>query len=275
MAVRNEMFSLATNAAPGRPNEDFAVVTPELAIVIDGAGVPMAGCHHGVAWYARQLGTQTAAALTGDGTLSLSDGLAAGIRGVAALHAGTCDLNSPNTPCAAVGILRIGPDAVETLALSDAVVVVDLFDDGPQVTCDLSIEEHSSPEPVALAGLHFGTSAHQDALTRLVEAQTATRNRVDGWWVASNDPGAAYHALTKTYPRSAVRRMAVFSDGATRPVDQMGLYKWPAYLDLLDKLGPRDLIGHVRTIESEDPDGDQFPRTKRHDDATAVQYIAD
>jgi len=269
------MFSLATNAAPGRPNEDFAIVTPDLAIVVDGAGVPLAGCHHGVAWYARQLGTQTAAAFVENADLALSDGLAAGIRAVAALHADTCDLDSPKTPCAAVGILRLGSDVVDTLALSDAVVVVDLATEGPQVTCDLSIEQHSAPEPVALAGLRFGTAAHQDALSRLVDAQTATRNRADGWWVASNDPGAAYHALTKSYDRSAVRRMAVFSDGATRPVDQMGLYEWPAYLDLLEKLGPRDLIAHVRTIESDDPDGDRFPRTKRHDDATAVQYLLD
>lgn len=269
------MFSLATNAAPGRPNEDFAVITPELAIVVDGAGVPQAGCYHGVAWYARQLGTQTAAALTENTDLSLSDGLAAGIRAVAALHADTCDLESPNTPCAAVGILRAGVDSVDTLALSDAVVVVDLIAEGPQVTCDLAIERWSAPEPVALAGLRFGTDAHQEALSRLVEAQTATRNCADGWWVASNDPGAAYHALAKSYPRSAVRRMAAFSDGATRPVDQMGLYEWSAYLDLLDKLGPRDLITHVRSIEEEDPDGDRFPRTKRHDDATVVQFVSD
>lgn len=53
------MFALATDAAPGRPNEDFVIATPDIAIVVDGAGIPFGGCHHGVSWYARQLGTHT------------------------------------------------------------------------------------------------------------------------------------------------------------------------------------------------------------------------
>lgn len=267
------MFSLATDAAPGRPNEDFAIATTDLAIVVDGAGVPLAGCRHGVAWYARQLGARTAAVLTGQPELSLADGLAQGIQAVADLHSDTCDLTDPSTPCAAIGILRVGTDRIDTLALSDAVVVVETADSGPQVTCDLAIERYSQPEPVALAGLLFDTAEHREALSRLVASQTRTRNRDDGWWVASNDPEAAYHALTHSYPRAQARRMAVCSDGATRPVDQMALYEWPAYLDLLDKVGPHGLIAHVRAIESDDPRGERFPRTKRHDDATVVQYV--
>lgn len=267
------MFSLATDAAPGRPNEDFAIVTPNLAVVVDGAGVPLAGCHHGVAWYAQQLAAQTVAALVGDPLLPLAEGLARGIRGVAGLHESTCDLNNPSTPCAAVSILRVGDETVDTLALSDAVVVVDVAGVGPQVTCDLAIEQHSLPEPVALAGLQFSTPEHQQALMQLVDSQTKTRNREDGWWVPSNDPEAASRALAGSYPLESVRRMAAFTDGATRPVDQMNLYDWPAYLDLLDKVGAQNLIAHVRRIESDDPAGDRFPRTKRHDDATVVQYV--
>lgn len=267
------MFSLATDAAPGRPNEDFAIVTPHLAVVVDGAGVPLRGCRHGVAWYAQQLATQTVAALAGSPSRPLTEGLAQGIRGVAELHKDTCDLTDPSTPCAAIGILRVGTDFVDTLALSDCAVVVETAE-GPKITCDLAIEQHSAPEPVALAGLQFDTPEHRAALARLVESQTRTRNREDGWWVAASDPDAAYQAMTRSYPTSTVRRMAAFSDGATRPVDQMSLYEWPAYLDLLDKLGPADLIALVRRIESEDPAGARFPRTKRHDDATVVQYVA-
>src|SRR3712207_671924 len=59
------LFALATDAAPGRPNEDFAVASTDLAVVVDGAGIPFGGCHHGVAWYAQQLGVHTLAALIG------------------------------------------------------------------------------------------------------------------------------------------------------------------------------------------------------------------
>jgi hypothetical protein len=262
------VFALATDAAPGRPNEDFVVASAELAVVVDGAGVPAGGCLHGVAWYAQQLGVRTIAALTENHDIPLKEGLAAGITAVADLHRGTCDLDSPGTPCAAIGILRIGVRTVDTLALSDATIVVDL-DSGPEVTCDLSIETINGTEPETVAGLRFGTTEHVAALAALVRRQTATRNQA--WWVAAADPCAAEHAHTASYPRSDVRRASAFTDGATRPVDQMQLHAWPEYLDLLDKLGPTGLLDYVRDIEANDPHGDRFPRTKRHDDATVAQ----
>lgn len=143
---------------------------------------------------------------------------------------------------------------------------------GPHVTCDLRIEEISGTEPDAVAGMSFNTPEHKAALAALVSNQTRTRNRADGWWVAASDPEAARHALTNSYPRSGARRMAIFSDGATRPVDQMSLYSWAEYLDLLDKLGPAGLIAHVRELETADPDGARHPRTKRHDDATLANW---
>lgn len=266
------MFSVATDAAPGRPNEDFVIATSGLAVVVDGAGVPQGGCHHGVAWFAQQLGGQTMTSLIERPDQPLTSSLAEGLTRVAALHADSCDLEDPGTPCAAVGILRIGIDTVDALALSDVSVVIGTTD-GPQVLCDLAIEELCGTEPEALAGLQFDTPEHRAALDRLVECQTKSRNQDTGWWVAASLPEAAYHARTASFPRSEVRSLAVFSDGATRPVDQMFLYDWCEYLNLLDKVGPRGLIEHVREIELGDPDGIRFSRTKRHDDATIIQYL--
>lgn len=130
----------------------------------------------------------------------------------------------------------------------------------------------SGTEPAAVAGLLFNTPEHKAALTALVSNQTRTRNREDGWWVAAADPEAAYHAVVNTYVKGDTQRLAIFSDGATRPVDQMDLYAWSDYLDLLDKLGPLGLIAHVREIETADPDGARHPRTKRHDDATLASW---
>ena len=53
---------LATDpGTPGWPNEDFTAVAPGAAVLLDGATtVPRTadtGCVHGVAWYARTLGT--------------------------------------------------------------------------------------------------------------------------------------------------------------------------------------------------------------------------
>lgn len=266
------MIAIATDSAPGRPNQDFVIVTDSIAVVIDGAGIPFGGCTHGVTWYAQQLGARTMAALVGSPEKSLRDGLEEGIAAVVAQHADTCDLSDPGTPCAAVGILRIGNEAVDTLALSDVSVVVETAD-GPQITCDLGIEDLSGTEPDAVAGMKFNTPEHDEALRALVANQTATRNREGGWWVAAALPEAARHAVAKSYLRRDVRRAAVMSDGVTRPVDQMKIYSWPEYLDLLDKLGPAGLIEHVRSIEVDDPDGERYPRTKRHDDAALATVV--
>jgi hypothetical protein len=42
---------------------------------------------------------------------------------------------------------------------------------------------------------------------------------------------------------------------------------------LLDENGPDELLRQVRAAEAVDPEGRQWPRTKRSDDATAV-YLA-
>jgi hypothetical protein len=52
----------------------------------------------------------------------------------------------------------------------------------------------------------------------------------------------------------------------------MHCYEWGVYLDLLDKLGPAGLIEQVRSIEVADPDGERYPRRKRHDDATVAHF---
>ncbi|WP_405057011.1 hypothetical protein OG474_30275 [Kribbella sp. NBC_01505] len=211
------------------------------------------------------------AALVSRPKLPLQEGLYEGLSAVANLHSDTCDLTDPGTPCAAAGILRVGDETVDVLSLSDVTVVVETTE-GPQVTCDLRIEDISGTEPDAVAGLLFDTSEHKAAIAALVANQTRTRNRGDGWWVAASDPEAARHAIVNSYPREQTRRLAVFSDGATRPVDQMDLFSWPEYLDMLTGLGPQSLIDQVRRIEIDDPDGARHPRTKRHDDASLATW---
>ena len=68
---------LATAAGtPGWPNEDFCAVAPGAAVLLDGAttmprGTPT-GCRHGVAWYARTLGSTLLAALVGESDTGLA-----------------------------------------------------------------------------------------------------------------------------------------------------------------------------------------------------------
>jgi len=54
------------------------------------------------------------------------------------------------------------------------------------------------------------------------------------------------------------------------PADPFQLATWEELLALLDESGPDELLRQVRAAEAVDPEGRQWPRTKRSDDATAV-----
>jgi hypothetical protein len=128
--------TLATEpGTPGWPNEDFAAVAPGAAVLLDGATtMPRdadTGCEHGVAWYARTLGTELLAAITASPPVPLADALAAAIAEVVARHGGRCDLAKPATPAATVTAVRSGPDGLSYLALSDSSIVADYGDDRP------------------------------------------------------------------------------------------------------------------------------------------------
>ena len=67
----------------------------------------------------------------------------------------------------------------------------------------------------------------------------------------------------------------LLSDGASRLVDPFRLATWEELLALLDESGPDELLHQVRAAEAVDPEGRQWPRTKRSDDATAVYLVLD
>jgi hypothetical protein len=89
---------------------------------------------------------------------------------------------------------------------------------------------------------------------------------------ARADPAAALAASTGRIGGAGLRGVALLSDGATRTADRFGLASWPALLATIRSDGPAALISQVRAAESADPDGERWPRLKRHDDATVLWW---
>ncbi|WP_157248523.1 protein phosphatase 2C domain-containing protein [Nonomuraea typhae] len=266
--------TFATEAAPGRPNEDFVGATPEAAVLLDGAGTPPgsdAGCSHGVAWYSRTLGSTLLAAMT-QSAGTLAQLLGEGIKTVASMHDGTCDLSHPGSPSATVVMLRQANQAVEWLVLADSVLVLDT---GPQpmVICDDREAQVGALHRAEMDALPSGTPEHTAAHRRYVETLRSYRNRDGGFWVAAADPHAADQALTGSLPADKVHAAALLSDGASRPVDRFALATWRQTLDMLAHDGPNALIRQVREAERSDPQGARWPRGKAFDDATAAYCI--
>jgi hypothetical protein len=266
--------TFATEAAPGRPNEDFVAATPDAVVLLDGAGTPAgseAGCSHGVAWYSRTLGSTLLASMARSAD-TLADLLEEGIKVVASLHDGTCDLSHPGSPSATVIMLRRTADAVEWLVLADSVLILDAGGE-PMVICDDREAGVGALHRAELDSLPSGTPGHAAAHRRYVETLRSYRNRDGGFWVAATDPHAADQALTGSLPAETVRAAALLSDGASRPVDRFALATWRQTLDLLAEHGPSALLKQVRDAERADPEGLRWPRGKAYDDATAAYCL--
>lgn len=266
--------SLATDpSTPDWPNEDFAAVTPGVAVLVDGAGSPggrETGCVHGVAWYARNLGTHLAALATGT-TTPLADVLADAIRQVSWLHASTCDLDHPGSPSATAILVRAAGDALEYLVLADSVLLLLPRDDEPVVICDTRLEDIAAelrPDYWKLPRAQERETARQAYISQL----DALRNRQGGYWSAAADPAAAEQAITGSSPIGDLDAIALLSDGTGRLADKYRLATWPQIAKVLAERGPGELIRRLRAAEAADPEGSRWPRSKIRDDATAVYW---
>jgi hypothetical protein len=175
-------IALATDpGTPGWPNEDFAAAAPGAAVLLDGCTTTPygadTGCLHGVAWYARTLGTALLAAITADPPPALGDALAGAIAEVRARHQDLCDLANPRTPAATVTAVRAGPAGLELLALSDSSIVADygegrdpvvLTDPHRAASTDPDAARQARTTVVPLDGLH-GIALLSDGAVRLTD----------------------------------------------------------------------------------------------------------
>jgi hypothetical protein len=258
------------------PNEDWAgIAVPGLAVVLDGLSAPDGtgtGCRHGTPWFVNQLGPRLLA-LASDPSRSLADALADAIRQVASLHPG-CDLTHPGTPSATMVLLRAHDEGADYLTLGDAVLLLDTTD-GLKVVSDARVNQLAGKEREAANRVPTGSALKLRRRAQLTRALRRARNRPGGYWVAAADPQAASQAITGTLPSKSLHRAVLLSDGASRLVDPFGLATWEELLALLDENDPDELVRQVRAAEAVDPEGRQWPRTKRTDDATAVYLVLD
>jgi hypothetical protein len=265
--------SIATESAkPDRPNEDFAATTDELAIVLDGAttpGILDTGCTHGTRWFSRNLGAEIIYQLTIEPTMTLADGLASAIKGLAERHAATCDIGHPGHPSATVAMLRETAYSIEYLVLSDATAAINTAR-GVEVITDPRLDQVANDFNQALRDAPQGTQRHDEAFADLTTALRTHRNRPGGFWVAAVDPQAAYEARTGAIARADVLSATVMSDGASILADRFNVMQWTDMLSLLADDGPHALLREVRRVEDSDAQGTRWPRGKVHDDATVI-----
>jgi hypothetical protein len=245
---------MATSAGrAGRPNEDFAGAVPGAAVLLDGAGMPGTGsiCSHGVAWFTHRLGGALLGRLSRDDGQDLAAILATTIGELADEHRGTCDITHPSSPQATVAMIRARRGRLDHLLLADSYLVLDQAGSGPQVLTDEREVTVRRSCTAPLAGVPSGTPEHGRLLGACIEELQSRRNQPGGYWIAKDDPRAAWEAVTGSRLLPELAGVALLSNGASRIVDPYGLTGWAGVLDLLATDGPDGIIRRVREAEAD------------------------
>jgi hypothetical protein len=115
---------------------------------------------------------------------------------------------------------------------------------------------------------HGYDQEHRDVLRDLQAEQARHRNQPGGYWIAEADPTAADQAFIVRKPIASTPWAILASDGAYKPMTHLGLADWPSLGTANDEELELILSECQRWEEINDPNGQKFPRAKRHDDKT-------
>ncbi|MFC3495447.1 protein phosphatase 2C domain-containing protein [Glycomyces rhizosphaerae] len=263
-----KVTAYSSPGSPAKPNEDYFLVDPTTAIVLDGATARTdTGCIHGADWFATNLGNALKPHVSEEGNLRRALELA--IEEVAERHRGTCDLTHPGTPSAAVAIISVAPEETRWLLLGDATILFETSE-GRFVKSDQRGRLPIPPEQQEADKYLIGDPRKDVALQAMKRAELATRNTPDGFWVAAADSSIAYQALIGGLPTAEIEALVIMSDGAARAVDLFHLVSWEEFGKVAFGDGPQAIIDAVREVEKADPVGERWPRNKPSDDATII-----
>lgn len=242
-------ITCATEGAPGHVNEDYVLCGNDWVVVLDGATAPPgadSGCIHDVVWLVRHLAAALARRMILDAS-PLTELLAEAISETRDAHTAACDLSNPDSPSSTVSIVRVRGDALDYLTLADSPVVIRGADRSLAVITDDRLAHLPGGRPYP------------------AELVRSLRNERGGFWVASTETEAAYHAVTGSAAFHAGTEVGIFTDGISRLVESYG-YGWEHVFSILETIGPDSVIALVRDAERARP----LPGVKQHDDASAV-----
>jgi hypothetical protein len=261
-------------ASPDRENEDSTANTPQVAVVVDGAGIPSSlrsGCSHSVAWYSRTLATTFQRHLA-DPCVKMQDALRSAIAEVVAKHENTCDL-AAGSPSATVAAWRVTGSDLEYLVLCDSSLFLSFTDGRHLEVTDDRLGQVVGPwvEAATAQRAQGGMSISPDELHAASrQAVELLRNTPEGFWCCHNDPAAADEALQGSIPLPALRGVVLATDGATRGIHLLGSHTLEETIEAALSGTPDELLRQIRAAEDAQAQSLTLQAVKVHDDATLV-----
>jgi hypothetical protein len=261
-------------ASKDRENEDSTANTPQVAVVVDGAGIPASlrsGCSHSVAWYSQALATTFQVHLA-DPRVRMRDALRSAIAEVVARHEDTCDL-AAGSPSATVAAWRITGSDLEYLVLCDSSLFLSFTDGRNLEVTDDRLGQVIAPwvEAATAQPAPGGLSISRDELHAASrQAVELLRNTAEGFWCCHNDPAAADEALQGSIPLAALRGAVLATDGATRGIHLLGTHTLEETIEAALSGTPDELLRQIRAAEDAQAQSLTLHAVKVHDDATLV-----
>jgi hypothetical protein len=264
-------MQIASAQLPQRDNSDDKVFTTTNAVImLDGASafrpIPVPA-----SLYADQLGTYIRDELQEDDQADLREALRRAI-----VHTALdLDLVPGDSPSSTVAIARLRDDWIDALVLGDSPIVLP-----GRILCDDRIDQLDLPERQQYRQrLATGTGydeCHRDLLRKLQNRQVQHRNVNGGYWIAEADPNAALHAIITQHQVTDTPWTVLATDGAFNTIQHTRIATWPTVAEY-DRIELVGLLDRCQQWEADhDPDGQRFPRAKRHDDKAiaAVRWTA-
>lgn len=275
--------SLSLPGHPQKPNEDRCGWTETRAFVVDGAtgvGDDVMDSNEGsdAAWIAERARAQFDAAdeLRVDETLRRINTDAR-----AAFQAKTGNSSEPwQQPVAGFTLIEWRQDRLIAAGLGDCVLFI-LDQTGEPARLSPMAENHDHETETARAALRAGSTlidgASITSTGSLLEREKAMRARYNTAggpiWTLGIAPEAADYLWSEPVDLQAPLRGLVCTDGFAALVDRYQRFTLAGLIEAASAEGLARLGETLRRIEhEEDPEGRQFPRMKRSDDATAVLF---
>lgn len=255
----------AATLAGGEKNQDRYAYGDGWAFVLDGASsFATTRMEDDGGWYAERLKNALVHELTGtpdDATVKIV---------ARAIEEASSDHDDPDTcPTSTIALTRWSDERVEAYVLGDSPValighgVETVLTDTRLADAAPSLREQYRSR---LAEGHGFDERHQELLQQLQAQQRMVRNRPDGYWIAGAAPDAAHYAYRTTAQRDSLAALVVASDGAAASIRYQ---VFPTWRDLA-MAGPTQAVHAAHMIEEADPAATEWPRSKQHDDKTAI-----
>ncbi len=279
-------FSVIYATAPKphkNSNDDAAGREGNIFWLMDGA-TQLAPPEHGLdaAWHTRRLGAEFAALAREKPDLALMELATTAVTTVGAEFYARSGLDAaaPQNlrPFSTLVLCRldVARRNLEYLVLCDSTLAV-VSPEREETVSDGRLDANNflaATNALLRAGKDFDSAEYKAALHGVYDSSQPLLNNdgaLGAWYGVTQDAKSLGQALQGEIALAAGDNVLLMSDGFTRAVDTLGLYrKYADVLAALEEKGPFAVLDDIRAAERADAGGAKHQRSSRYDDATLL-----